>query len=338
MRKMNTSLEKSDSLWAPADPLGEALHLLRMSSVFYSRAETRAPWSVALPQMKDCLMFHVVSSGRCWLQVKGEEGRYLQTGDFVLVPHGEGHLLASEPGLASVNLFDLPRQQVSERYEIIQQPGEGAATQLICGAVRFTHPAARHLLELLPCLICIESWSMSQMSWMQSSLRLMTDEASALRPGGETVITRLADILVIQAIRAWMEESPAAQTGWLGALQDKQIGRSILHVHRNPEHDWSVDSLAATAAMSRSAYAARFRDIVGESPMQYVTRWRMNIAQMWLKEKRMSIDEMASRLGYNSEAAFSRAFKRITGVAPGAIRRSENESSELAPDVQALPL
>ncbi len=160
------------------------------------------------------------------------------------------------------------------------------------------------------------------MSWIQSTLRLMAAEASDLRPGGETVITRLADILVIQAIRSWMAEDPTAQTGWLGALQDRQIGRSILLIHRNPEHKWTVKSLAARVAMSRSAYAARFKEIVEESPMYYVARWRMNVAQMWIKEENLSFDEIASRLGYDSEAAFSRAFKRIIGVSPSVARRT----------------
>ena len=319
MSQFVSSIENPDTLWAPADPLGEALHLLRMSSVFYSRAEVGAPWSVSIPAMQDCLMFHVINSGRCWLEVGGTTGRYLQTGDFILVPHGEGHLLASEPGIPSVKLFDLPRELVSERYEIIKHNVGSEPTSIICGAVRFSHPAARHLVELLPRLICIESWSLSRLDWMQSTLQLMIDEASAMRPGGETVITRLSDILVIQAIRAWMAQAPAAQTGWLGALQDKQIGRSILRIHRNPEHNWSVDSLAAEAAMSRSAYAARFREVVGESPMHYVARWRMNVAQMWLREENISLEEMASRLGYQSAAAFSRAFKRIIGVSPGGI-------------------
>jgi AraC-like DNA-binding protein len=274
--------------------------------------------------MQDCLMFHVVTSGRCWIEVDGVANRFLQPGDFALVPHGQGHLLASEPGIPAMNLFDLPRKQLSERYEIIQHGGGGAPTTIICGAVRFSHPAARHLVELLPKIICTESWSSPQMSWIQSTLRLMAAEASDLQPGGETVITRLADILVIQAIRSWMEEDPAAQTGWLGALQDKQIGRSIILIHRNPEQKWTVKELAARVAMSRSAYAARFKEIVGESPMQYVARWRMNVAQMWITEENLSFAEIASRLGYDSEAAFSRAFKRVIGVSPGVLRRASD--------------
>ena len=268
-------------------------------------------------------MFHVVNSGRCWLEVDGTS-KLLQPGDFALVPDGEGHLLTSDPELPPAKLFDLPRQQISERYELLRYGGGGDATTLICGAVRFSHPAARHLIELMPKIICIESWSSPELSWIQSTLRLMAAEASSLRPGGETVITRLADILVIQAIRSWMAEDPTAQSGWLAALKDKQIGQSILLIHRNPEYKWSVAALAEKVAMSRSAYAARFKEVVGESPMQYVSRWRMNVAQMWICEENLQLAEIASRLGYDSEAAFSRAFKRIQGISPGAARNITN--------------
>jgi AraC-like DNA-binding protein len=147
--------------------------------------------------------------------------------------------------------------------------------------------------------------------------------ALALQPGGETVITRLADILVIQAIRSWIAHDPAARTGWLGALQDAQIGRAIALIHRDRARAWTVASLAAEAAMSRSAFAARFTELVGQPAMHYVARWRMHTALTWLKEGDVKLGEVASRLGYQSEAAFSRAFKRVMGVSPGAARPRE---------------
>ncbi|MGH8807600.1 MAG: AraC family transcriptional regulator [Noviherbaspirillum sp.] len=313
--------------WNPVDPLGEALHFLRMSGVFYCRSEFTAPWGLALPAMKDCLMFHVVTSGRCWLEVAGAEPRLLQAGDFALVPHGEGHLLASEPGAPADRLFDLPREEVSDRFEVLRHGRGGAATSLVCGAVRFDHPAARHLVTLLPRMIAIESSSSPHMDWMHSTLRFMATEAREQRPGGEAVITRLADILVIQAIRAWMAQDPAAQTGWLGALQDKQIGRAIALIHRAPAHAWTLASLAREVAMSRSAFAARFTELVGMPAMHYVARWRMHVALTWLKEQDIALGELASRVGYQSEAAFSRAFKRFIGVSPGTVRRQGDQSS-----------
>ena len=157
---------------------------------------------------------------------------------------------------------------------------------------------------------------------MQSTLRLIAAEGRELRPGGEAVITRLSDILVIQAIRSWIAGDPAGQTGWLGALQDPRIGRAMSLVHRDPAQPWSVASLARETAMSRSAFAARFTELVGEPVMQYVTRWRMQVALDWLQHDDTAVAELAARLGYESEAAFSRAFKRTVGMSPGAARRA----------------
>lgn len=304
-----------------ADGVGEALHFLRMSGNFYCRSEFSAPWALSMPAIDRSLMLHVITSGRCWLEVDGAPSRMLQPGDLALVPHGEGHQMASDPGMEGSKLFDLEREQVSERYEILRLGGGGTPTTAICGLFQFDHPAARQLISLLPKLIVVEAWSSPQADWIQSTLRLMASEARELRPGGETVITRLADILVIQAIRSWIAEDPAAQTGWLGALQDKQIGRTISQIHREPARSWTLESLAATASMSRSAFAARFTELVGEPAMHYVTRWRMNTALSWLRESDTSVGELSRRLGYESEAAFNRAFKRHMGTSPGAARR-----------------
>jgi AraC-like DNA-binding protein len=200
----------------------------------------------------------------------------------------------------------------------------------VCGAVRFDHPAARQLVKLLPPMIHVEASSSPQMEWIQSTLRFMAAEAKELRPGGETIITRLSDILVIQAIRSWIEDDAAAQTGWLGALQDKQIGRAIALIHRDPARAWTVASLANEVAMSRSAFAARFTDLVGEPVMHYASRWRMHVALTWLKEDDAALADLANRLGYQSEAAFSRAFKRFIGISPGAIRRSGSQGATLS--------
>jgi AraC-like DNA-binding protein len=143
------------------------------------------------------------------------------------------------------------------------------------------------------------------------------------------VITRLADVLVIQAIRSWIEQDPAAQTGWLGALRDQQIGRALTLIHHDPARPWTVASLAHEVAMSRSAFAARFTELVGEPPMHYLARWRMSVALNWLKTDGAALGELALRLGYQSEAAFSRAFKRFIGVSPGAVRRSVAVAGQL---------
>jgi AraC-like DNA-binding protein len=307
--------------WPPPDPLGEALHFLRMDGAFYCRTELTAPWGLTMPLMPNYLWFHVVTEGRVLLEIHDTDSVWLQPGDLALVPHGEDHRLRSEPGVPVPGVLELDLQHPSDRYEILRHGGGGTPTTLICGAVRFDHPAARNLVGILPEIIRIEASDTPRASWMQSLVRLMAFEAREFQPGGEAVITRLADILVIQAIRAWIETAPAAQTGWLGALQDKQIGRALTLIHREPARAWTVAALASELAMSRSAFAARFTELVNEPAMQYVTRWRMQVAQSALESEGATVAELADRLGYRSEAAFARAFKRVIGVPPGAVRR-----------------
>jgi AraC-like DNA-binding protein len=238
-----------------------------------------------------------------------------------LVPHGSGHALCSEPGVHAPGIMELDREYPSDRYEIIRHGGGGAPTTLICGAVRFDHPVARNLVAILPETIHIEASDGPRARRMHEVFRLMADEAREAQPGGEAVITRLSDVLVIQAIRSWIESSPAARTGWLGALQDDQIGRALALIHRDPSRPWTVESLASELALSRSAFAARFTELAGEPAIRYVTRWRMQVAQSALETEGATVAELADRLGYKSEAAFARAFKRVVGVAPGAVKR-----------------
>jgi AraC-like DNA-binding protein len=303
------------------DPLGEALHFLRVTGSFYCRSELTAPWGLTMPAWQGCLWFHIVTAGRCRLEVDGAEPRMLQPGDLALVPHGQGHVLGSGPDVITPDVMGL-EHEFQNRYAILRHGGGGAATTLVCGAVRLDHPAAHLILPLLPMVIHVGPSGSPQAEWMQSTLRLVAAEAAEMRPGGEAVITRLSDILVIQALRAWIETDPAAQRGWLGALRDRQIGRAITLIHRDPARAWTVASLANELAMSRSAFAARFTELVDEPAMHYVTRWRMQTARTLLAEDGVTVAEIASRLGYQSEAAFSRAFKRITGTPPGAVARA----------------
>jgi transcriptional regulator GlxA family with amidase domain len=206
---------------------------------------------------------------------------------------------------------------------------------MVCGAVRFDHPAAHDLVTLMPEVICLEPSGALESEWMHLTLRLMASEARVLRPGGETVITRLCDVLVVQAIRRWIGEDSAARRGWIGALHDPQIGQAISLVHRDPARAWTVESLAHEVALSRSAFAARFSELVGESPMAYVTRWRRQVARAWLSETDLTVSQVAMRLGYGSEAAFNRAFKRTVGVPPGAVKAVRKHGDRLG-DQQAV--
>ena len=305
-----------------SDPLGEALHLLQMTGTLYCRAELTAPWGVEVPPLDDVMTFQVVTAGRCWLEIGGAAPRLLQPGSLTLIPHGTRHRMRSSPKAKLEPLFDLPVERINERYEIMRHGGGGDLTHVTYCVLRFDSVAARRLLGLLPEVMHIDAFEDEVGGWLQSTLRLIAREAAALRPGGETVITRLSDVLVVQTIRAWLESAPEAQRGWLAALRDEQLGRALAAIHRDPGRDWSLVELAKEARLSRSAFSERFSRLVGEAPMHYVTDWRMQVARASLQKRAEPLSALASRLGYQSEAAFSRAFRRTFGVSPGSVHRS----------------
>lgn len=329
--RINQPATPPPTAWDSTDPLGETLHSFRLEGVVYAHSHLTAPWGVVMPPMPDCLMFHIVTTGECRLEFEEGDAAILRPGEFALMPRGEGHVIKHAKGAQTIKYFDLPIEHVSPRYETLSYGGGGDGTTLICGGVRIDHPAARDLVELLPNLIHIKTWGSPNAEWMHSTLRLMAAEAGSRQPGGETIVTRLADILVIQAIRTWLLEHPESRRGWLGALSDDRVGPALLLIHRDPSTDWTVASLAKSVSMSRSAFSARFTDLVGESVMQYVTRWRMHTAGAWLRETKITAAECGAKLGYNSEAAFSRAFKRVMGVPPGTWQKdiAEQDGSPL---------
>jgi AraC-like DNA-binding protein len=311
----------------PADPLGETLHMLRLTGTLYCRGEFTAPFAIEIPELEGVMTFLVVTSGRCWLQVTDAEPRLLDQGNLALIPHGIPHILSSDPALKPEPLFDLPVEKISDRYECIRHGGGGELTRTMYGVVRFDDVAARHLLRLLPQTIYIDGWHDDAGGWLQSTLRFIASEAASLKPGGETVITRLADVVVIQAIRSWLESSADADQGWLAALRDRQIGRALALIHKDPANDWGVASLADAVAMSRSAFSARFTQLVGLSPGRYLTDWRMQVARTRLLDSAEPVARIAEELGYQSEAAFCRAFKRTFQLSPGRVRRGADKAS-----------
>lgn len=311
-----------------SEAIGEALRFVQMNGIFYCPSELTEPWGLRLPAMGDCVWFHAVTDGECTIEV--DDGTWVASaGDLVLIPHGTGHRAWGEQHAPTPDVFDLPHDYFSDQYALLRHGGGGARTHVVCGGIRFEHPAARHLIEALPAIIHIKASRSTRADWMQATLELMAEETRHVRPGGEAVISRLCDIVVIQAIRNWIEHDPAAQTGWLGALQDEQIGAAIACIHASPQRDWTVAALADEASMSRSAFAARFTDLVGEPAMRYLTRWRMHVALELLRSSDATVAAAAAHVGYDSEAAFSRAFKRIMGLPPRAARQREEPSQPI---------
>ena len=309
--------------WTPTDPLGEVLHALRLRGAFYCRTHVTAPWALEMPALDDCVSFHVLTKGTCSLEVPGQPTVELRSGDLALVPHGRGHVLASEPGLRPAGRVDhLPQRELGEHYSVLTYGGRGTPSDLVCGVMTFDAPVARSLMEALPSVLHVPADHRPAPRWIGETIRLMAAELDEDRPGGEAVITRLADILVVQAVRVWLEHEPESRRGFLGALRDEQIGASLAAIHRDPGRPWTVAGLAREARMSRSAFSQRFTKLVGRSVMAYVLHWRMQVAHQRLADGEETVARVAASLGYRSEAAFSRAFTRVIGVNPGAVRRA----------------
>ena len=302
------------------DPLGEALHLLRLTGSLYCRAELTAPWGIAVPPLDGCMALLVVTAGRAELELDGGTTTVLEPGSVTLVTHGTAHRVRSMPGGPVTPLFDIPVEQVSERYEVLRFGGGGDLTRAAYAVMNVEAEATRRLVAQLPEVLSVDTWDDDAAGAFHSVLRLVAAEAAGSRPGGETIMTRLADVLVVQVVRSWLERAPEARQGWLAALRDPHLGRVLTAVHREPERPWSLVSLAGEARMSRSAFAARFADVVGEPPMRYVTTWRLRTARDHLAGTDVPVATVARRVGYQSEAAFCRAFKREYGVPPGRVR------------------
>ncbi|MBA52972.1 MAG: AraC family transcriptional regulator [Pseudomonadales bacterium] len=301
------------------DPLGETLHQLRLDGSLYCRSVLSGDWSLAMPVMADKLMFHIITHGECWLQLEGEAPRRLSQGSLALVPHGRGHTLSSNPTLTPTPLFDAGIQRISERYEVLEITGDGEITELTCGVMGFDQALGRQLIQQLPTLLVMDQLDECGEQWLQSTLEFIACEARDLKPGGETIITHLADILVIQLIRHWLEQSATEKQGWLAALRDRHIGIALRAIHHQPQRNWTVESLAQECGLSRSGFSARFTHLMGNSVKRYLTEWRMRLAHQRLRQHPVPLIVLAEELGYQSEAAFSRAFKRIIGVSPGRV-------------------
>ena len=304
------------------DRLARVLSNLRMRSTFYCHAEFGDPWSLEMPAIADSVSFHVLIAGTCWLRLPGQEPIELAAGDLALVPHGAGHDLLSDPDAPRGPRVDLlPQDCLGESYSRLRYGGPGRTTTLICGVVGFDDPAARELMRALPPVLHVGGDAVAVASSVRETLRLIAAELAHPLPGAETVATRLADVLVVQAIRSWMDSDAEASAGWLRSLQDERIGRVIEAIHARPGDEWTLERLATVAAMSRSSLSARFAELVGEAPIAYLTRWRMSIAESRLRDTDVTAARLAGELGYRSEAAFNRAFTRQVGLTPGAVRR-----------------
>ena len=304
------------------DVLADVLDSLKLRGRFFCRCELSAPWALGFGE-GFFSHFHVITSGSCWLQLQdGSAPVTLEEGDLVLViPRGAGYQLSDDLQTPPIPLAELIGNSQGGLRAVIRHGAGGRETGLICGAFEFQGARADSSLAVLPRWIRVSKRESHANEWLSATLRFLQKETREPEMGSETIITRLIDVIFVEAVRAWLQELPQGAGGWLGALRDPAIGAALGLIHKSPEKPWTVATLAAQVGMSRSPFAARFTALAGLSPMSYLKRWRMQLAARLLHDPALSLSEIAERVGYESAAAFSRVFKRESGTAPAQYRR-----------------
>jgi AraC-like DNA-binding protein len=318
------------------DALSDVLKSMRLEGAAYLNAEFTAPWCVQakfglasvrarLAGAEYVMFFHFLAEGACKLRLAdGHQAIDVATGDLVLFLNEDRHLLGSDLHLAPVEAGTLIRADAAEDSEVIQMRhgGGGTATRIVCGYVACSRGVCRPLLDALPRVLHIPIGGAPASPLLRELLRAGVHESAASRPGAESMLAKLAELMFVEAIRRYVEILPPERRGWLAGVRDPQIGRALALLHGKPGETWNVNQLARQVGLSRSALAERFTTLVGESPMQYLTRWRLALAARSLRSSGDAVSRVAKRSGYDSETAFNRAFKREFGMPPAAWRKA----------------
>ena len=313
------------------DALSDVLRVIRLSGGVFLEAQLSAPWCMkGRLSPDDCKAFqvapslviatHFVTSGQMRLQVNDDEPMVVCAGELVLLPHNDVHAFGSDLDIAPFSQPEAVKSRAAGEFTRIELGGGGETTQLLCGYLGSDH-AFGPLLASLPPVLKLDVRSTPLGAWVESSFRFAVSQIAAGRVGSTTVIAKLSELLFVEAVSHYVAGLPEDRKGWLAGLKDSQIGNALALMHANPAKDWSAEALAAEVGMSRSGFAERFASLVGQPPMQYLTYWRMQLAAQRLRDSREAIAQVGYAVGYESEAAFSRAFKREFGKAPAAWRR-----------------
>ncbi len=316
------------------DALSDVLRVIRLSGGVFLEAEFTAPWCVSGQiSANDCKPFlnaprhiiatHFVAAGCMQLRPDGGDAIEVSAGEIVLLPHNSPHAFGSELIPTPVPARDLIQVPEEAALGRIVHGGGGDTTRLLCGFLGSDTPFSP-LLSALPPVLKLNVGSTASGVWIESSFRFAASQIAAGHLGSTIVIAKLAELLFVEAVGQFVASLPEERRGWLAALRDPQIGRALAKLHARPSEAWTADALALEVGMSRSAFAERFCSVVGQPPMQYLALWRMHIAAQSLREGRRSVAQVAASIGYESEAAFSRAFKRQFGESPGSWRKASS--------------
>ncbi|MBS0387886.1 MAG: AraC family transcriptional regulator [Proteobacteria bacterium] len=325
------------------DAISDVLRVVRLGGAVYLNGEFTAPWSIIgradqqlcagfLPRSQRVVSYHLITEGSCWARLADDAGSAVRVnaGELLVVPHGEHHIMAS-----SLDLEPVPSAPMLAS-ELENSPGEvlkvsygggGAATRLVCGFLACDETLTNPLLASLPRLFTVDMRNDPHSAWLENSLRFAAEQAAEIRPGSSCVLAKLSELLFVEAVRRCIDALADDRRGWLAGVRDRFVGRALALMHAQPARDWTVDELARRVGLSRSALAQRFSDLLGQPPMQYLARWRLQVAAHELAAGNEVLATIAARVGYDSEAAFNRAFKREYGMPPAGWRKRHGRSA-----------
>ena len=317
-----------------ADVLSDVLRAIRLTGAVYFDFELSSPWvaeappsleiaGTVMPGAQRVIEYHLLARGTCWGHVIGQEPMLLREGDLIVFPQGDAHVLSSAPGMRAapdMSAFARPSTPLPIMYEL--GGGGPERARVVCGFLGCDERPYNPLLTALPKVIHLSAAASHATSgWLGTLLNIAVKESGSSRAGGENVLARLSELLFVEAIRRYIETLPPAETGWLAGLRNPIVGQALAALHGEPREAWTVDRLARLVGLSRSVFAERFTEMVGQPPMQYLALWRMQLASRLLVEGG-HVAAVAGAVGYESEAAFSRAFKKLVGQAPATWRRA----------------
>jgi AraC-like DNA-binding protein len=323
------------------DALSETLRVVRLIGAIFINARFTAPWCYQSPRAETVapllepgaermVIFHLITEGECFVEMgDGQPPTRLIAGDAVIFPQGDAHRMTSQPGVAPAVGGRLATV-LSRRPRQIAYGGGGATTRLVCGYMACDARLAKLLLAGLPQLVRVNVRGSNAGIWLEASVRYALAEARSPRPGGAGVLSKLAEVLFIEVLRLHMNEQQEGRTGWLAGVSDRIVGAALNALHKDPAHGWTLEELARAANTSRSVLAERFQHLVGSSPMQYLTQWRMLLATNLLCRSNAPLARIAEEVGYQTDTAFSRAFRREFGAPPAAWRRNQAARAPVA--------
>jgi AraC-like DNA-binding protein len=321
------------------DTLSEVLRAVRLTGAVFFAIDASSPWVAETPEGVDLIPhlmpgadhvidYHVITAGSCWGGVVDEAPVRLETGDVIVFPQGDRHVLSSQPGMRGRPAHEAIAGARTHRLPVaVNMQGGGAEPAgVICGFIGCDSRPFNPLLAALPRMIHVPRRSSDGV--LEQLVRLALAESSARSAGSEVTLARLSELLFVEVVRRYWAAMPAENVGWLAGLRDESVGRVLAHLHDRPAHPWTLETLAHEVGLSRSVLAERFAQFVGVPPMQYLARWRMQLASNLLSTTSLGLADIAERVGYGSEAALSRAYKRGLGVAPAEWRRGKRRQAD----------